>query len=243
MKWSLPVFFSFFVAAELPELFHLSVSWYNYGSLVLFVIHLRWILYNVMACLRATDPTGILSGHLSSVSLCSSSSSSSSTSRGRGTSGWKGSHPELFKEQKQSQPHQNKSKWEQVKGCRHEGNEGRDFTEREWVKGVKRRTQTEGNSGRREMDGEDKGGREWEETITGAAERGHRRSERDGKLSCGCCRSQTGSPDDTSVGLTHPDSVISLLETCRKQQTTHWENTTHTADGLHDVSGQFSGLY
>lgn len=31
----------FFVAAELPELFHLSVSWYNYGSLVLFVIHLR----------------------------------------------------------------------------------------------------------------------------------------------------------------------------------------------------------
>lgn len=82
------------------------VSWYNYGSLVLFVIHLRWILYNVMACLRATDPTGILSGHLSSVSLCSSSSS---TSRGRGTSGWKGSHPELFKGQKQSQPHQNKT--------------------------------------------------------------------------------------------------------------------------------------
>lgn len=98
--------FPFFVAAELPELFHLSVSWYNYGSLVLFVIHLRWILYNVMACLRATDPTGILSGHLSSVSLCSSSTS---TSRGRGTSGWKGSHPELFKGQKQSQPHQNKT--------------------------------------------------------------------------------------------------------------------------------------
>lgn len=61
-----------------------------------------------------------------------------------------------------------------------------------------------------------KGEREWEETVTGASERGHRPAERDNELSCGPCRSQTGSPDDTSVGLTQPDSVISPLKTCRR---------------------------
>lgn len=50
------------------------------------------------------------------------------------------------------------------------------------------------------------------------------------KLSCGYCRSQTGSPDDTSVGLTHPDSLIPLLKTCMEQQTTQRgkENTHHS---------------
>lgn len=53
----------------------------------------------------------------------------------------------------------------------------------------------------------------------------------DNKLSCSCCWTQTGSPDDTSVSLTYPDSVISLLKT------TQWRNTAHVTVGLHDVSG------
>lgn len=77
-----------------------------------------------------------------------------------------------------------------------------------------------------------KGEREGEETIAEAAERGHRLAERDNELSCGSCWSQTGSPDDTSVGLTHPDSLISLLKTSMKQQTTQRGKTTHAHSGI-----------
>lgn len=121
------------------------------------------------------------------------------------------------------------------------GNQGRDFTEKGEGERRKKRTQTEGELS--EMQGwRGKGEQEWEETITRAAERGHRRTERDNELSCGCCWSQTGSPDDTSVGLTHPDSLISLLKTCMVQQTTVRAKTTHATVGLHDVSGQFQAF-
>ena len=80
-------------------------------------------------------------------------------------------------------------------------------------------------------------------------ERGHRRPERDNELSCGSCRSQTGSPDDTSVGLTHPDSLICPLKTCMEQQTDEAEgkdNThrhTHTHSGITWCIQSVSGLY
>jgi len=45
-------------------------------------------------------------------------------------------------------------------------------------------------------------------------------SQRDDKLWCGCSWTQTVSPDDTSVRLTHPDSVISPLEASEGQQAT-----------------------
>lgn len=60
-------------------------------------------------------------------------------------------------------------------------------------RGVGEKAEKEGTDGQKgeQRGGRDwrgKGEREWEETVTGASERGHRPAERDNELSCGPCR-------------------------------------------------------
>lgn len=93
-----------------------------------------------------------------------------------------------------------------------------------------------------EMQGGEKWrGKKGDESSGKRQKQGHRRGgERDYKLSCGGRWSQTGSPDDTSVCLTHPDSNLTLKDL----QTTQRGKTTHATVGLHeDDSGQFQAFY
>lgn len=97
----------------------------------------------------------------------------------------------------------------------------------------RKRTQTEGEY----SEGENGGEKESKETIIRVGR--HSWAERDNQRSCSCCWSQTGSPDNTSVGLTQRDALISLLKSCVEQQTTQRRETTCVTVGLHDVSGVY----
>lgn len=67
------------------------------------------------------------------------------------------------------------------------------------------------------------------------------RARRDNELSCGSCWSQTGSPDDTSVRLTHPDSNLPLQDLHGAADDTEGERQQMPTVGLHDVFRPVSG--
>lgn len=108
-------------------------------------------------------------------------------------------------------------------------NQGSDFTEKEDTD--RRRVKMQGGENWRGIRGTRAGRNNNEGTD---------RPERDNQLSSGCSRSQTDSPDDTSVCLTHTDSIIALFKTCRQHR--GQRQHTHTV-GLHDDdSGQFQAF-